>query len=259
MVDGRDRRRLCRLIHKEGLGGRSSSENSEVYSIYYREYYWSDYYKSEVEGAGLTNRVFELDRKITNIQIQPAYLLYSISEYSDASLTESQEVIMPSPYLYKGIGMEFSINDGVWLVGNGVVACYDSHWVHGGQGCLLIRKDLFLDYLKKNKKCVVWPILMERSYKPNPSYWQRIQVGGYVWMDEKGSIHSKFRSYEEKWRDKLKKKVSAWMNAPVKRTKLFLYNHGLLKINSMEAKWIMTEIDYKKLKHHLKDKPSNKE
>ena len=259
MVDGRDRRHLCRLIHKEGLGGRSSSENSEVYSIYYREYYWSDYYKSEVEGAGLTNRVFELDRKITNIQVQPAYLLYSISEYSDASLTESQEVIMPSPYLYKGIGMGFSINDGVWLVGNGVVACYDSHWVHGGQGCLLIRKDLFLDYLKKNKKCVVWPILMERSYKPNPSYWQRIQVGGYVWMDEKGCLHSKFRSYEEKWRDKLKKKVSAWMNAPVKRTKLFLYNHGLLKINSMEAKWIMTEIDYKKLKHHLKDKPSDKE
>lgn len=65
-----------------------------------------------------------------------------------------------------------------------------------------------MNYLKKSKKCLVWPILMERTYKLDPSYWPRIQVGGYVWMDEKGKLHSKFRSYEKNWKDKLRKKVS---------------------------------------------------
>lgn len=242
IVDKKDRMRLCRLIHKEGLEGRSSSENSEIFSIYYREYYWSNYYKTIVDENGFTDREFEIGRTTTNVRVQPAYLLYSISNEADASLAVSEEVILPSPYLYDGIGMKFSVNDGVWLAEDNTVACYDNHWVHGGDGCLLIRKDFLLNYLKKSKKCLVWPILMERTYKLNPSYWPRIQVGGYVWMDEKGKLHSKFRSYEKNWKDKLKKKVSGKIKAPIKRVKLFLYKHGLLKMNAAEAMWIMMDI-----------------
>ncbi len=242
IVNKKDRMQLCRLIHKEGLEGRSLSENSEVSSIYYREYYWSNYYKTVVEENGFTDREFEIGRRTTNIRVQPAYLLYSISNEADASLTASEEVILPSPYLYDGIGMKFSVNDGVWLAEDNTVACYDNHWVHGGDGCLLIRKDFLLNYLKKSKKCLVWPILMERTYKLDPSYWPRIQVGGYVWMDEKGKLHSKFRSYEKNWKDKLRKKVSGKIKVPIKRVKLFLYKHGLLKMNSADDLWIIMDI-----------------
>ena len=252
VVDKKDRRRLCRMIHKDGLGGRSGSENRDVSSVYYREYYWSEAYKEEVVKEGLTDREFEAARRSTGVMVQPAYLLYSISEYSDASLSESEEVIMPSPYLYEYFGMRFSVNDGVWLMADGSVACYDSHWVHGGHGCLMMRKDLLLEYLKREKKRLVWSVLIERTYKPAPTFWPRIQAGGYVWMDERGEYHSRFRSYEETWRDRWKAKARGRLKVPVNKTKLFLYRHGLLKMSGTEALWLMIETDDEKKKDVLK-------
>lgn len=254
MVDKKDRRRMCRRIHKDGLSGRSGSENRDVSSVYYREYYWSATYKEEVVEEGLTSRAFEAGRRSTNVMVQPAYLLYSISEYSDASLTESQEVIMPSPVLYEELGMRFSVNDGVWLAADGSVACFDSHWVHGGNGCLLMRKDLLLDYLRKKNKRLVWPVLMERTYKPAPMFWPRIQVGGYIWMDERGEYHSRFRSYEETWKDQWKAKAEGWMKVPANKMKLFLFRRGLLKMSGTEALWLMIETDDRRKKEALKFK-----
>lgn len=248
IVDKKDCRKMCRTIDKEGLNGRSSSENSEVDSIYYREYYWSGYYKKEIEEEGFTNRKYTVGRLATSVQVQPSYLLYAISEYSDASLTEAQKVIMPSPYLYEGLGMKFSVSNGVWLLPDGSVACYDSSCVHGEHGGLFIRKDLLMDYLKREGKCLVWPVLMERIYKPSSLYWPRIQAGGYVWIDDKGNFHHKFRSYEENWMDKWKKKAGKLMKRPVNRVKLFLYDHGLLKMSVPEAVWLSLEFDDDKKK-----------
>ncbi len=242
LVDKKNRKKMCRLINSEGLSGRSSTENREKSSIYYREYYWSNFYKKEIETSGFINRNFEIGSLNTDIKVQPAYLIYTISEYSDASLNESQEVIMPSPYLYEGLGMRFSVNDGIWLVDDGSVACYDSYWVHGGHGGLFIRKDLLMDYLRRNNKVIVWPVLMERTYKPISTFWPRIQVGGYVWMDENGIFHHKFRDYEEGWIEKKKKIVRYRMNKHLNRIKLFLYNHGILKMSPSEAIWLMMEM-----------------
>lgn len=252
IVDKALRKKMCNAIKKKGLGGRSSTENNEVWSIYYREYYWSNYYKKEIEDEGITSREYQVGRINTGINVQPAYLLYTISEYSDLSLSESQEVMMPSPYLYEGLGMKFSVNDGVWLLSDGSVACYDSRWVHGGHGGLLIRKDLLMDYLKREGKCLVWPVLMERTYKPAATFWPRIQCGGYVWMDDKGMFHHNFRSYEETWRDRWKKNIQQNLKKPVNRVKLFLYNHGLLKTSGAEALWLMLEMDEEKKKKVLK-------
>lgn len=253
IVDKNDRKKICKVIHKEGLGGRSATENGEMSSVYYREYYWSKYYKKEIEDEGLINREFEVGSLNTGINVKPAYLLYTISDYSDASLTEGKEVLMPSPYLYDGLNMKFSVNDGVWLTADGHVASFDSYWVHGGQGCLLIRKDLLLDYLKRENKCLVWPVLMERTYKPTPTFWPRIQCGGYVWMDEKGKLHHKFRSYSETWKDRLEKNLKTKLKKPINRTKLFLSKHGLLKLSSSEALWLMLDSDEDKKAKVLKN------
>ncbi|MBR5781936.1 MAG: hypothetical protein IKY27_08145 [Bacteroidales bacterium] len=243
MVDKSSRKKMCKVIDRQGLGGRFSTENREVSSIYYREYYWSECYKKVIENKGGTCREYEVGHLNSGIKVQPAYMLYTISEYSDASLTESQEVLMPSPYLYEGLEMRFSVSDGVWLMPDESVACYDSRWVHGGHGGLLIRKDLLIDYLKRNGKCMVWPVLMERTYKPVSTYWPRIQVGGYVWMDDNGKFHHKFRSYEENWKDKWKIKAQQVIKKPLNRAKLFMYNHGLLKMSGTEAIWLMLEVD----------------
>ena len=116
------------------------------------------------------------------------------------------------------------MTDGVWLAEDGSVACYDSYWVHGGHAGLFFRKDLLLRYLHESAKCIVWPVLMERMYKPRGAYWPRIQVGGYVWMGEDGVLHHKFRSYEptelqKKWKKDIR--LLPWC-APVMRAPALL-------------------------------------
>ena len=187
-VGKKDRNSICRVIHKEGLGGRSSSENRDVCSTYYREYYWSEVYKKEVEETGLTERDYEVGRRTTNINVQPAYLLYSISEYADVSLTKSQEIAMPSPHLFNALGLRSSVSDGVWLTKDGHVVCFDSRWMYGSKECLLIRENLLLGYMKHSGKSIVWPVLMERTIKHTSTAWPRIQAGGYVWRTRKDAI-----------------------------------------------------------------------
>lgn len=239
-LDKHDRKRWCNSIHKEGLRGRCSTENSEVSSIYYREYYWSASYRKEIEVSKLTNCDFTVRNINTGIKVQPSYLLYTTSEYSDedSSITESHEIKMPSPYLYEWLGMHFSTNNGLWLTEDDSVACFDSYWVHGrhgNHGSLLIRKDLLMEYLKCNGKAIVWPILIERSYKSSGIYWERLQAGGYTWMDKKGRFHHKFRSYEETRKDKAKRKVKLLMKKPSDKTTSFLSNNEVLQQESTKS------------------------
>lgn len=207
LVDKKHCKEMCDLIDKEGLAGRNSTENNETSYSYYREYYWAESYKSQIEAQGYTECKYNTGRKYTLYKVQPSYLLYDISEYADASISSSREMILPSPYLYNGLNLKFSVTDGVWLAEDGAVACYDSYWVHGGHAGLFFRKDLLLKYLHENNKCLVWPVLMERMYKPRGTYWPRIQVGGYVWMGEDGVLHHKFRSYEPTVLEKIQTRI----------------------------------------------------
>jgi len=234
LVDCNNRKDLCSFIDKEGLDGRDSSENTDASESYYREYYWSESYRTQIESQGYIDREYQAGRKTTLYNVQPTYLLYSINEYSDASLNSSKEMILPSPYLFSGLNLSFSVSDGVWLAPDGSVACYDNYWVYGGHGGLFIRKDLLLKYLKENKKSIVWPILMERMYKPGGTYWPRIQVGGYVWMNEKGVIHDKFRSYEPTELMKKMEKCRDHIRKLAYRQKKKLVEKGLIKVSFEE-------------------------
>lgn len=242
-VDKKNCKELCELIDKEGLSGRDSSENREVSYSYYREYYWADSYKTQIESQNYTEYEYYAGRRYTMFKVQPSYLLYDISEYADASISSSREMILPSPYLFNGMNLRFSVTDGVWLAGDGSVACYDSYWVHGGHAGLFIRKDLLLQYLKENEKCLVWPVLMERMYKPGGTYWPRIQVGGYVWMGEDGVLHHKFRSYEPTEFDKKWSKLRSKIDKRMRRCKKKMVEKGMIKVSMEERMEMLFERD----------------
>lgn len=243
LVDKEHRKEMCDLIDNEGLSGRDSSENSNSSYSYYREYYWSESYKTQIESQEYTDREYHVGRRYTLYKVQPSYLLYSISEYADASISSSREMVLPSPFLYNGLNLKFSVTDGVWLASDGSVACYDSYWVHGGHGGLFIRKDLLLKYLKDGGKSIVWPILMERMYKPSGTYWPRIQVGGYVWMDDSGKLHSKFRSYEPTLMEKKWSKLRTSFRKLQHRNKKWLVDKGLIHVSFQEHLDMLSEMD----------------
>lgn len=246
LVDKEHRKEMCELIDKEGLSGRNSTENHETEYSYYREYYWSESYKTQIEAHGYTECEYNAGRRDTLYKVQPSYLLYDISEYADASINSSREMILPSPYLFNGLNLRFSVTDGVWLAEDGSVACYDSYWVHGGHAGLFFRKDLLLRYLHENAKCIVWPVLMERMYKPGGrTYWPRIQVGGYVWMGEDGVLHHKFRSYEPTELQKKWKKIQSKYHKLLRRGRKKLVEKGLIKISLHEQLDMLSEMgDY---------------
>ena len=77
-------------------------------------------------------------------------------------------------------------------------------------------------------------------------------------MDDKGDFHYKFRSYEETWKDRWKAIVQQTMKKPVNKVKLFMYNHGLLRMSGSEAIWLMLEVDEEKKKKVLKFKEDEK-
>lgn len=234
LVDKEHRKDMCELIDKEGLDGRNGTENHETSYSYYREYYWSDSYKTQIEAQGYTECEYNAGRRYTLYKVQPSYLLYDISEYADASIDSSREMILPSPYLFNGLNLKFSVADGVWLAEDGSVACYDSYWVHGGHAGLFFRKDLLLKYLRESGKCLVWPVLMERMYKPAGTYWPRIQLGGYVWMGEDGVLHHKFRSYEPTEFEKKWKKIHTKIEKLYRKGKKKMVERGLIKVSIQE-------------------------
>lgn len=247
LVAKSDRKKLCNRIHKEGLRGRRSTENSAVYSIYYREYYWSSHYHKEIEDTGRTSCNFEIGNINTGINVQPSYLLYTPNEYSDIdSDTTPSEIIMPSPYLYEGLKMHFSANDGIWLTEDDNVACFDNAWVHGEHGGLFIRKDFLMDYLKRKNMNIIWTVLMERTYKQSSNDWPRLHAGGYVWMDETGHFHHKFRSYEETLKDKAKRKFKQFIKKSIRQKKSFSYNQEKLQQVSYESLLQMMEDEQKR-------------
>ena len=77
-------------------------------------------------------------------------------------------------------------------------------------------------------------------------------------MDDKGAFHYKFRSYEETWKDRWKVIAQQAVKKPVNKVKLFMYNHGLLRMSGYEAIRLMLEVDEEKKRKVLKFKEDEK-
>jgi hypothetical protein len=209
VVDRRNREKMTSLIHEEGLEGRHSTENHDSYDVFYREFYWSDLYKSEVKDHGLFDCPYQAGWKETPFNVQPAYIPYMEESSGDKSIEDSINIYMPSEHLYKGLGMSFGEGKGVWLDKDGHLICVDNSIFSGGKQALQVRKEALLEYLKREDKVLVWPILMERTLVVPGTYWPREQAGGYAWMDQNGRIHHKFRLYVPSKKEKLREKINS--------------------------------------------------
>lgn len=59
-----------------------------------------------------------------------------------------------------------------------------------GHSALLVRKDMLVNYLNKERKFLFWPILCGRMVRgEEASYASHVQCGGCAYMDSIGKIH----------------------------------------------------------------------
>lgn len=239
---------ICHEIHRVGLEGRIFRENREIEGIYAREFYWSDTYRERYREEYYGFAPFSIGHKeFSEIEIAPAYMQYNHSSSEDASNLDGTYIIMPNDWLYKGLGLCYGKQNGVWLDVQGRIVAMDNGEYGKGHSALLIRKDILLEYLNKEGLVMFWPVLTERQARMvhgmgGPGYEQN---GGWAYMDEKGKLHHQFKSYVP---TKLQEKVGKYKNKINKQSRklrnkivLFLSKHGLKKLSFEEKIRILYE------------------
>ena len=199
-----DCKEVCHRIHKYGLEGRRFIENSEIYNLHSREFYWSDIFKKDVLDAGMCRRPMNLGHdSLSKIFLEPAYLQYQVSSENDHTSDEGFSMLLPNKCLYDGLHMRFGDKDGTWVNNAGKLVCVDNYLYSGGDAALMVAKEEMLDLLRRENKVLVWPILCERMLRYGHHHSNYSQSGGYVFMDANGLFHYRFRQYEDSKINKL--------------------------------------------------------
>ncbi len=243
---------VCREIHRVGLEGRDFRENREIDGIYAREFYWADIYRDRCKEEYYGFAPLVIDHKeFHDINIAPTYLQYNHSSSEDTSIPDGSIIIMPNEWLYKELGLHYGKTNGVWVNKNDVVIAVDNAEYCKGHSALLIRKEVFLEYLNNAGLVLFWPILTERQARLRHGIGDLgyEQNGGWAYMDENGIIHHKFRSYvptdfqkkKRKIKMRLEKRAKKWRN----QTCLFLHKHKIRKMPIEQLLDIMCGDDYK--------------
>lgn len=232
IVDSVNLKTVCNELYKIGIQGRSFHENNEIYNVYTREYYWSHVYKEAVCDEYYKKIPFSVGHKeYDNIIVEPAYLQYALSTDDDASGEDGASMLMPNEWLYYGLHLNFSYEDGVWLDNKGEIAVLDNFMFSRGHSALLVRKDILLNYLNATDKVMFWPILTERMIRSKRmGYANHHQNGGWAYMDEKGTIHQKFRSYEPSYFQKKCKRYKTIFKKKSDKYLLWLHKHHLIRL-----------------------------
>lgn len=193
-----DCKEVCHRIHKYGLEGRRFIENSEIYNLHSREFYWSDIFKKDVLDAGMCRRPMNLGHdSLSKIFLEPAYLQYQVSSENDHTSDEGFSMLLPNKCLYDGLHMRFGDKDGTWVNDAGKLVCVDNYLYSGGDAALMVAKEEMLDLLRRENKVLVWPILCERMLRYGHHHSDYSQSGGYVYMDGEGLFHYRFRQYKD--------------------------------------------------------------
>lgn len=230
IIDKKHLRTVCKELYEKGIQGRSFHENHEIYNVFAREYYWSHLYNESVCDEYYKKIPFSVGHKeFDDIIMEPAYLQYTLSTDNDASSEDGANILLPNEWLYNGLNLKCSYDDGVWLTQNGDIAAIDNYYYSGGCSALLVRKDFLLNYLNAAGKVMFWPILTERMIKSKGiGYANHHQNGGWAYMDERGMIHHKFRSYESTDFKKMYKRFTETINKKCDKSLLWLHEHHLI-------------------------------
>lgn len=253
IVDKSNLKTVCNKLYEIGIQGRSFHENSEIYDVFTREYYWSHMYNETVCDEYYKKIPFSIgNKKYDNIIIEPAYLQYMLSTHNDFSAEDGVNILMPNEWLYNGLQLKFSCDDGIWLNDKGELSIIDNYMYSGGCNALLVRKDILLNYLNATGKVMFWPILTERMIKSKRmGYANHHQNGGWAYMDEHGNIHQKFRCYEPTDFQKKFNMYQTMIRSKFDKFLLWLYEHHLIWLSKKTIKKLYFDDDYDCLMEYI--------
>lgn len=182
----------CQILHdwasKQDFMGRWMPESSDRYQVFNREYYWSNahqYFNNYYYG-GLEQHEIELNETGNDeVEVNLTTISYLWEKGNDGSLS----FLKPSTFIYQGMGLKPTRNVSEYVNKNNELSCFSPTKTNKNQGCLLVNKRLFLEYLKSNKLKVIWTILGEKNIiggYNSQEYSGRLEINGAYKLNEQG-------------------------------------------------------------------------
>lgn len=157
---------FSKRIVEQRFWGRWMPESRDMYQIFSREYYWSPAYNSfkkpyysgelwqEVQARGT-------DECIGKVAVTAENLLWE-EEY-DCSKEMTISILKPNEIIFNGMHMLFAKREGELVDSDDKVLCFDPSVYNETLSCLLVRKNEFHDFLRKNNLEILWTILGEKQ------------------------------------------------------------------------------------------------
>lgn len=132
----------------------------EHHTLYFQEFFWSEAYKSTLEGR-------EDKQKWSTFRNTRFKGIITTEQFSAGggsyNLQDGIHIQRPAQYIFEKMDLQYSSEDGKWLNSSGELIAFDPSVKSRKKSALTIRKDVFEAFLKREKLSVVWTILGEKQ------------------------------------------------------------------------------------------------
>lgn len=197
IVRNRDAEKLYTWAKGKNYIGGWLPDTEEFHRIYLREFpdataYISDHWNGW-NGKTRWRKMRDEKRSDTNIEVFAGTEKYmNEATTHDCSVKDTVHVYMPAKEIVDSMKIKRSIkNPGEFVDKTGKVIAQDPSVNYGGENALLVRKQDFLEFLKKKKYSVVWAVMGEKLVLGMSGEYGRLEFGGTYLMDKNGKVKGK--------------------------------------------------------------------
>ena len=187
LIKESDMKKFMAWAKSQNYWGRWMPEAKSQSDLFLGEYYWSpayNYFNSSYYGMpGWTTG--EMGERV------PAPILPSIEKYScpgggyDCSVQESININLPTKLIVDGMQLSWNGCEGKFFDLAGELIAFDPSISEVGPRSLLIRKDAFCAFLKKNGYSMFWTLLGQKQVLSDSPDWQGdLEISGTYRLDD---------------------------------------------------------------------------
>jgi hypothetical protein len=158
---------LYKWAQEQNFGGEWMPESRSLLYVFLGEYFWSPAYLYH-SIPYYSNPEWTEDR----LDRLPHPVMITTEQYSwetsyDCSINKSIFIHLPCKWLADGMMLQWNGTEGQFVDTQGDLILHDPSVSTKGPGVLLIQREPFVTFLKKNKLCVLWTVYGEKQCHGN--------------------------------------------------------------------------------------------
>ncbi|MBI2417951.1 MAG: ATP-binding protein [Ignavibacteriales bacterium] len=170
-------------------------QETNWYEVFSREYYWApayNYFNHDYFGSPERVQIFDEQTNESILDVMITSKVYYWEKGIDHSKEEAISIIRPSRNIYENMSLQFSKNEGELTDVDGNLICFDPSVSNKTKPSLLIKKQPFWEFLKKNHLRIFWRISGEKrvsgGYKTKKDFLGRLEIRGKYLLNEAGQL-----------------------------------------------------------------------